>query len=81
MKFVGNIMRNGQVVVRGLVVNVRFQGKRWSGEISVPQGTTLYAGNYDMALNDGRKGRITINATPATAEDSLVYFDGDGDLK
>jgi hypothetical protein len=74
-------MRNGRVVAGGLVVKLRLQGKRWSGEIEVPKGTTLYAGNYDLTLNDGRKGRITIQTTPATSEDVTVYFDGDGDLK
>ena len=81
MKFTGNIMRNGQVVARGLAVNMRFQGKHWSGEIPLPKGSTIYSGGFELVLNDGRKGKITLSVGPPTAQEAIAYFEGDGELK
>jgi hypothetical protein len=81
MKCTGSITRNGQAVARGLAINMRFQGKHWSGEVTLPKGSTLYAGGYELALSDGRKGKITISVVPPTKEDVIVLFEGEGDLK
>ena len=77
MKATGNLVRNGRVLVRGTTVQIRVQGKRWSGELDVPKDSNLFSGSYDLRLNDGRGGRITIGVI----QGEHAFFDGEGELK
>ncbi len=69
-------MRNGRAIVRGVNINLRVHGTRWSGELQLPKGTTLFSGGYELHLNDRRAGRITIGVI----DGEIAFFDGDGDL-
>ena len=76
MKFVGNVMRNGRPLVRGAAVHIRMHGKRWTGQIELPKDSNIFAGGYELILNDRRRGKITITSI----EEGVAFFDGDGDL-
>lgn len=77
MKFTGTIMRNGRAVAKGRTVTIRSTGRRWSGEIHCDRASTIFPGGYELSLNDGRKGKITISSI----DEETAYFEGDGELK
>jgi hypothetical protein len=77
MKLTGSVMRNGRALVRGIPINLRGHGTRWSGELHLPKGATIYPGSYDLHLSDGRAGRMMI----ANIDGKTAFFDGDGELK
>jgi hypothetical protein len=77
MKLIGTVMRNGRALARGIAISLRVQGTRWSGEFEFPKGAAIFPGGYDLHLNDGRSGRMTISVI----DGATAFFDGDGDLK
>ncbi|MBM4067634.1 MAG: hypothetical protein FJ271_01630 [Planctomycetes bacterium] len=77
MKYTGSILRNGRVIARGWTINIRTQGKRWSGEIVLETESSIFPGGYGLHLNDGRKGQITVSVV----DGETAYFEGDGELK
>jgi hypothetical protein len=77
MKYIGDILRYGKVVERGVRVNLRLFGKHWSGELELPKQTTIYLGSYELHLNDGRAGKIGITVIKG----DTALFEGDGKLQ
>ncbi len=85
MRFVGKLLYKGQVVLDPATGDLwetpMPSGKSW-GSYFDPTNTFGTGTDYELVLNDGRRGRIQIGSVSfTTLKPTAVSFHGSGPLK
>jgi hypothetical protein len=87
MQTTGKLFKDGQIAADGITVTLDFRlsggVSSWQGSFPIPAGARVTVGDqYFLQLDDGRSGRILVQATPAASNQAAIaYFLGCGPLQ
>ena len=76
MKFTGNLLREGKLVVKGVTGEfVANDGAQRRGKFSVPNGAYIDAVPYELTTQDGQTAPILVKGFYVSGGSGLAFFE------